>query len=403
MLRLLALPFELLRIAFYAFKGLVDALRARNRLDLEFNVLVNAPRDAVWQFSTADRMVLDGPPVLEISREPLPDSEGLWLTRLLVSGQPRTQGVSRELVRDEASGIIVAQGVAHELCVPPEGGRNVKSGMRIEAAAQGTSLTVFSEMTVSAFRDRIIYPIGLRRMAQLIKQQCETQAGTHSRAAALANNGLVLSLLALLSFCYLFGRKEGLLLSIVIVIHEAGHVAAMLMAGVGVRGIYLIPFFGGAAVPKTAYRTEGRLGFVALMGPCFSLIPTLALFAMYHANGGADLLQAVQMFAIINAANLLPIYPLDGGLILNALIGSVSRSFAQIVGWIGVLIGLGLALYFQSFLIGIPFLLFALQRYLSSSKTFQLERLSIASGFALASASIATFGLYAYVIRAVLN
>ena len=109
------------------------------------------------------------------------------------------------------------------------------------------------------------------------------------------------------------------------------------------------------------------------------------------------------MFAIINAANLLPIYPLDGGLILNALVGSVSRSFAQIVGWIGVLIGFGLALYFQSFLIGIPFLLFALQRSLSNSKTIQLERLSIAGGLTLASASITTFVLYVYVIRAALG
>ncbi|MDH6262049.1 Zn-dependent protease [Bradyrhizobium sp. BR13661] len=403
MLRLLALPIELLRIAFYALQGLVDAVRARNRLNLEFSVLVNAPRDAVWQFSAADRMVLDGPPVLEISREPIPDSDDLWLTRLLVSGQPRTQGVGRELVRDEAEGVIIAQMVAHELSVPPEGGRNVKSGMRVEATEHGTSLTVFSEMTVSSFRDRIIYPIGLRRMATLIKQQCETEAGTHSRAAALANNGVILSLLALLSFCYLFGWKEGVLLAIVVAIHEAGHVAAMLMAGVGVRGIYLIPFFGGAAVPKTAYRTEGRLGFIVLMGPGFSLVPTLGLFAMYRANGGADLLQAVQMFAIINAANLLPIYPLDGGLILNALVGSLSRSFAQVVGWIGVLIGLGLALYFQSFLIGIPFLLFALQRSLSSSKTFQLERLSFAGGLALAGASITTFVLYVYMIRAVLD
>ncbi|MDA9440097.1 hypothetical protein XH98_13365 [Bradyrhizobium sp. CCBAU 51745] len=56
MLRLLALPIEMLRIAFYALQGLFDTLRARNRLNLEFNVLVNAPRDDVWQFSTADHM-----------------------------------------------------------------------------------------------------------------------------------------------------------------------------------------------------------------------------------------------------------------------------------------------------------------------------------------------------------
>jgi Zn-dependent protease len=167
-----------------------------------------------------------------------------------------------------------------------------------------------------------------------------------------------------------------------------------------VRGIYLIPFFGGAAVPKTAYRTEGRLGFVALMGPCLSLIPTLGLLAIYRATGDIHLRQAAEMFAVINAANLLPIYPLDGGLILNALIGSVSRKSALIAGWIGILTGLGLAIYLQSFLIGIPFLLFALQRYLTSSQTIELERLSFAGGIALPLASIATFVLYVFVISA---
>ena len=174
----------------------------------------------------------------------------------------------------------------------------------------------------------------------------------------------------------------------------------MLMVGVGVRGIYLIPFFGGAAVPKTAYRTEGRLGFVALMGPALSLIPTLGLLAMYRATGDIRLGQAADVFAVINAVNLLPIYPLDGGLILNALIGSVSRKSALIAAWIGILTGLGLAIYLQSFLIGIPFLLFALQRYLTSSQTIELERLSFAGGIALPFASIAAFVLYVLVVNA---
>jgi Zn-dependent protease len=36
------------------------------------------------------------------------------------------------------------------------------------------------------------------------------------------------------------------------VLHELGHAAAMQMVGIPVQGIYLIPFLGGAAVPKTA-------------------------------------------------------------------------------------------------------------------------------------------------------
>ncbi|MCA6112006.1 hypothetical protein [Bradyrhizobium cenepequi] len=402
MLALMTLPIELLRVAFYALQGIIDALRARHRLRFEFTVSINAPRDAVWRFCAADHAVLDGPPRMEISHEPVPDNPELWLTRIAVGGQPRAQDVARELERDEVKGIIRAQSVAHELSIPPEDGRNIESGYMIDATTAGTTLTMFSELTVRTFRDRIVYPIGLRRIANLIRQQCEKEAGTHSRLVALANHGLVLSVAALASFWYLFGWQLGILLAIVIVLHEAGHVAAMLMVGVGVRGIYLIPFFGGAAVPKTAYQTEGRLGFIALLGPGLSLIPTLVLLAMFRATDEMHLRQAVEVFAIVNAANLLPIYPLDGGLILNALIGSVSRTSALIAGWIGVLTGLGLAIYLQSFLIGIPFLLFALQRYLRSNQTIELERLSFAGGIALALASIATFVLYAFVIKATL-
>lgn len=402
MLGLLTLPIELLRVAFYALKGLIDALTARSRLRSEFTVLINAPREAVWRFCAADRMVLDGPPLVETTCERVPDSADLWLSRVAVDGQPRSQGVSREIERDEAKGVIRARWIEHALSVPPEGGRDVETGLMIVATPAGTTLTMFNELTARSFRDRIVYPIGPRRLANQIKQQFEKEAGTHSRLVALGNHGLFLSVVAILSFWYLLGWKLGLLLSIVIAVHEAGHAAAMLMTGVGVRGIYLVPFFGGAAVPKTAYRTEGRLGFIALMGPGLSLIPTLGLLAMFRSTGEIHLRQAAEMFAIINAANLLPIYPLDGGLILNALIGSVNRKSALIIGWVGVLTGLSLAVYLQSFLIGIPFLLFTLQRYFAGSQTIELERLSFASGIALALASIATFVLYVLLVNVTL-
>jgi hypothetical protein len=93
MLAMLRLPIELMRLAFYTSQGAVDALRARNRLHLKFTVLVNAPREAVWRLGTADHMILDGPPVMEFSREPLPDSADLWLTRVTISGQPQAQNV----------------------------------------------------------------------------------------------------------------------------------------------------------------------------------------------------------------------------------------------------------------------------------------------------------------------
>jgi Peptidase family M50 len=190
------------------------------------------------------------------------------------------------------------------------------------------------------------------------------------------------------------GWQDALLLAAVVILHEAGHALAMRLVGIEVRGIYLIPFFGGAALPKTSYRSQGNLAFVALMGPGFSLIPTWGLAAMFQASGDSRLcLEAMWLFALINVTNLLPIYPLDGGLILNALLGSLSSRLAPVAGWIGVLTGLGIAIYWQSFLIGIPFLLFALQRYLGGS-ALELERLSLAGGTVLVLGFATTVALY---------
>jgi Zn-dependent protease len=395
MLMLLRLPIDLARIAFYALCGLLDSLRGRKRLRAQFSVLINAPRAAVWRFCAADRVVFEGPPITEFVREALPESDGLFLTRVSVNGHEWARVVSRELERDEGKAVVIAQAVPHALSLPPELGNDCLMGMRLADTPQGTALTFFNELTVRAFRERITYPTGLRRRAELTKRHCEKEAGTQSRLAAFANHGIVMWLVALLSFWYLLGWQQALLLAAIVVLHEAGHVAAMRMVGIEVHGIYLVPFFGGVAVPKSSYRSEGRLAFVALMGPGFSLIPTLVLVAMYRATGDVRwFLDAAWFFALINFANLLPIYPLDGGQILNALIGSLSRRLALVTGWIAVLAGLALAVYLQSFLIGIPFLLVAVQRYLGGGRTLELERLSLAGGIAVVLGFVATCALY---------
>jgi Zn-dependent protease len=392
---LLRLPIEVLRIGFYALCGLADSLRGHKRLRVECTVLINAPRDTVWRLSTADRVAFEGITTTEIVREPLPGSDGLHVTRVSINGELQVQVVSRELERDEAKGAALAQAVPHELSLPPGSGNDCLMGFTIEERPQGTGLTLFNELTVRSFRERISYPLGLRRLANLIKQQCEKGAGTQSWASVVADHWLLLSFVALWSFWYLVGWQDALILAAVVILHEAGHAVAMRLVGIEVRGIYLIPFFGGAVLPKTSYRTQGNLAFVALMGPGFSLIPTLGLAAMLPATGDPRLfLEAAWLFALINVSNLLPVYPLDGGLILNALLGSLSSRLAAVAGWIGVLAGLGLAIYWQSFLIGIPFMLFALQRYLGGGRTLELERLSLLGGTALVLTFITTAALY---------
>jgi Zn-dependent protease len=394
LLGLLRLPIELLVVAGCILVAVADVVRGRQRRRFESTALIKAPREAVWRLISADRIVLDGPPAMEMVTEPIDGEDGLKLSRVSVGGREVGRVVHRALESDAAAGTTLMQIVPHYLSRPPAEGRDHVAGMAVANVPGGTALTMFHEVTFGPFRQRIALPLGVRGMVGRIKRQCEKEAGTGSRIAGYANHWLVLSILAVASFWYLLGWQDALLIALVIVLHELGHAAAMLMVGIRVQGIYLIPFFGGAAVPKTAYRSQGQLGFVALMGPGFSLVPTLALAGLHYAVGDPWLLHAALVFALVNGFNLLPVYPLDGGLILNALLGSVNPRLARAASWTGVLVGLGAALYFQSLLIGIPVLVFALGLYLGGGWTFEAGRLSLLGGTALVLAFVSTFAVY---------
>jgi hypothetical protein len=98
LLGLLRLPIELLWIAYQALIGILDVARERKRRRYEAAVLINAPRDLVWRFYTASRIVFDGPPALECIEEPVPGDESLRLTRVSVAGRE----VARVVARAEA-------------------------------------------------------------------------------------------------------------------------------------------------------------------------------------------------------------------------------------------------------------------------------------------------------------
>jgi hypothetical protein len=185
MLTLLRLPIDLSRIVFYALCGVIDSLRGRRRLRVEFSTLIDAPRAAVWRFCTSDRVQFEGPPVTAFVREALPDSGGLFVTRVSINGHEWARVVTRELERDEERGVAIAQAVPHALSLPPDLGNDCLMGMRLADAPQGTALTFFNELTVRSFRERITYPTGLRRRAELTKRHCEKEAGTKSRLAEL--------------------------------------------------------------------------------------------------------------------------------------------------------------------------------------------------------------------------
>ncbi len=127
----------------------------------------------------------------------------------------------------------------------------------------------------------------------------------------------------------------GAMILLLIGVHECGHVYAMWRSGVPVKGIYFIPFLGGAAVSKGLAKTRWANAFIQINGPIYGTVLTLIFLGAYYATGGAypALAGLAAWGALINLFNLLPIMPLDGG----RLLGEISHSLHRAAGRYAVL------------------------------------------------------------------
>lgn len=121
----------------------------------------------------------------------------------------------------------------------------------------------------------------------------------------------------------LFDWRFAVMLISILVFHEYGHIRAMKRFGIPTKGIYLIPFFGGAAVGERA-RTHWQEVYIAMLGPVFGLAMCVAALGAWWLTGIELLGQVATFGALINLFNLLPIYPLDGGRVVKAVAWSAS-------------------------------------------------------------------------------
>jgi Zn-dependent protease len=224
----------------------------------------------------------------------------------------------------------------------------------------------------------------------------------------LTSFGIGLSILAFASFWYTMGLEVAALATVVILLHELGHALAFPLVGMQPKGIYLVPFIGGAATAKTPFRTDFQEGFVSLMGPGFSLIPTFAFLIGYLASGNFTLYTAAWMSAFVNLLNLAPVLPLDGGRVIRAVLTAVNRRLALIVSCVGVPLGLFGAWWYKDYVYGAVFLIMAIGLWVSVRKgdaagdqLVPMSRMSAAmllAGFIVTAAGHGYAGYTAYAV-----
>ena len=165
----------------------------------------------------------------------------------------------------------------------------------------------------------------------------------------------------------LFNVLEYLALFAIVLLHEFGHSLACRQVGGRADQIVLWPL-GGVAYVAPPQRPGATLWSIAA-GPLVNVVLLPVFFLAWWGAGQMgwneslpDVYRLLKIIAIINTAllvfNMLPIYPLDGGQILRALLWfpfgrARSLMIAAIIGFVGVALLFGLALLQRSMWTGI--------------------------------------------------
>ena len=151
--------------------------------------------------------------------------------------------------------------------------------------------------------------------ASLFQRSYSQQFASETQAPVLWAVGLITALLLFLS----------------VLLHELGHSLVALSQGVKVRSITLFLLGGVASVERECPTAMGSF-WVAAAGPLVSLVLSAMLLLGRHSAShvspllGAMVSELGGLNLILALFNLLPGLPLDGGLILKALVWQFTGS-----------------------------------------------------------------------------
>jgi stage IV sporulation protein FB len=122
---------------------------------------------------------------------------------------------------------------------------------------------------------------------------------------------------------YIFKRWEILLLiTAVVLIHEMGHFIAMKAFHYKDLGIFFIPLLGAYVSGTKREVSQRESAIILLAGPLPGIVIGIVLYMLgerdlFNGIGDTSYYTISMFLVILNLFNLLPVYPLDGGQLLN--------------------------------------------------------------------------------------
>ena len=107
--------------------------------------------------------------------------------------------------------------------------------------------------------------------------------------------------------------------SLLLFLHEIGHVIQLRREGIKASAPMFIPFLGAVVTAKSMGDDAAAEARVGLAGPVLGTIGTLVPLGLWLATGSEFWQALAYVGFFINLFNLLPVLPLDGGRAMAAL------------------------------------------------------------------------------------
>ncbi|WP_224244466.1 site-2 protease family protein [Hyalangium gracile] len=149
------------------------------------------------------------------------------------------------------------------------------------------------------------------------------------------------------------GWKGVALLIGVLLFHEMGHWAGMKLFGFQDVQMFFVPFFGAAVSGRNASAKAWKEALVLMMGPVPGLVVGTFLLVRSAFEPSHLLAHLGLIMLLLNAFNMLPMSPLDGGKLFQLLIFSRNRFLELAFTFFAALGMLGLALLLGTWALGI--------------------------------------------------
>ncbi len=204
-----------------------------------------------------------------------------------------------------------------------------------------------------------------------------TQIRKLENKPAASWNSLILTLAVSAGFFiaaggFVWDWKFTLLLVPILLFHELGHFLSMKLFDYRNVQMFFIPLFG-AAVTGRHYNVPGWKKIItSLMGPVPGILLGTALGIVAIVNGYESLLDASLLMIALNAFNLLPSLPLDGGWVMHGLVFS-RHAFLDVLFR---LLAIGLAFFLFAVGAGNLFLFLAIVLLIALPTTYHTARIS---------------------------